>query len=293
MFGQAARGRLEELDLLVSARRSKSPLRKINWEQRAPCRRPRRAPRRESSMPRSNSVGPGEREGRSITRAGETVESKFRPFLDRQAKRLKPRSYAEVERHLLIQAKPLHRLPLAAVDRRSLRSCCWRLGNWPDLLQPIACAPTFTRFSLGRSATDRPRRIPSPTPTGMKRPVRATAFCPRRVAGDLDGDRRQRPVLRHRPLVALDGCKARRDRQPRMAEVDLDNAMISLPGERTKNSKPLDIPLSPAALAILEAQPRRDRAFIFGRGQGGFNGGRRAKRNWTGARALRPGACMI
>lgn len=61
------------------------------------------------------------------------------------------------------------------------------------------------------------------------------------------------------------------------SEVDLDNAMISLPGERTKNSKPFDIPVTPAALAILEAQPRRDRAFVFGRGQGGFSGWSKSK----------------
>ena len=53
--------------------------------------------------------------------------------------------------------------------------------------------------------------------------------------------------------------------------------MISLPGERTKNSKPFDIPLTPAALAILEAQPRQGRAFVFGRGQGGFSGWSKSK----------------
>ena len=61
-------------------------------------------------------------------------------------------------------------------------------------------------------------------------------------------------------------------------EIDFDSAMISLPGERTKNSKPFDIPLTPAALAILEAQPRRDRTFVFGRGQGGFSGWSKSKK---------------
>jgi hypothetical protein len=49
---------------------------------------------------------PASEKAESVVRAGETVESVIRPFLARQAKRLKPRSYAEVERHLLVQAKP-------------------------------------------------------------------------------------------------------------------------------------------------------------------------------------------
>ena len=43
----------------------------------------------------------------------------------------------------------------------------------------------------------------------------------------------------------------------RWSELDLDRALISLPGERTKNRRPHQIPLAPAALAILAAQPRR------------------------------------
>jgi len=64
-----------------------------------------------------------------IARAGETVESAFRLFLARQAKRLKPRSYAEVERHLLIQAKPLHRLQLQTVDRRIIAGRLTEIGE--------------------------------------------------------------------------------------------------------------------------------------------------------------------
>jgi integrase len=76
-------------------------------------------------------------------------------------------------------------------------------------------------------------------------------------------------------------------------EIDFSNAMIWLPGERTKNSKPFDIPLTPPVLSILEAQPRRDRAFVFGRGQGGFSGGPRVKWSLTSVRKLRLGVCTI
>ena len=73
---------------------------------------------------------------------------------------------------------------------------------------------------------------------------------------------------------------ARRDEigSLRWSEVDLDRATISLPAERTKNSRPFEIPLSAQALEILARQPRREgREFVFGRGQGGFSGWSKAK----------------
>jgi integrase len=78
-------------------------------------------------------------------------------------------------------------------------------------------------------------------------------------------------------LLLLSACRRDEAGSLRWSEVDLNQAIISLPGERTKNSKPFDIPLTPAALAVLEAQPRQDRAFIFGRGQGGFSGWSKSK----------------
>ena len=78
-------------------------------------------------------------------------------------------------------------------------------------------------------------------------------------------------------LLLLLACRRDEVGSLQWSEIDFDQAMISLPGERTKNSKPFDIPLTAAALAILEAQPRRDRAFVFGRGQGGFSGWSKSK----------------
>ena len=49
-------------------------------------------------------------------------------------------------------------------------------------------------------------------------------------------------------------------------------------GARTKNGRPHDVPLSTAALALLERYPRRDgRALVFGLGEGGFSGWSKGK----------------
>jgi integrase len=52
-------------------------------------------------------------------------------------------------------------------------------------------------------------------------------------------------------------------------EIDLDNALWTLPRERTKNGLPHEIPLSPEAVTILGRLPRGNgEEFLFGRGRG-------------------------
>ena len=49
-------------------------------------------------------------------------------------------------------------------------------------------------------------------------------------------------------------------------EIDIDAGVIRLPAERTKNGRPHTVPLSPQALAIINARPRQS-AFVFGTGR--------------------------
>ena len=73
----------------------------------------------------------------------------------------------------------------------------------------------------------------------------------------------------------------------RWSEVDVDKALITLSGERTKNGRRHELPLSDAALAIVKEQQRRERSdergklgardLIFGEGEGPFQGWGRAK----------------
>jgi integrase len=60
-------------------------------------------------------------------------------------------------------------------------------------------------------------------------------------------------------------------------EIDLAARTITLPRERTKNGQEHVVPLSDAAVAILDAIPRSSRELVFGRGQGGFQGWSKCK----------------
>jgi integrase len=73
--------------------------------------------------------------------------------------------------------------------------------------------------------------------------------------------------------LALTGQRREEIGSLRWQEVNFDNALITLPAERTKNGKPHDLPLSPPALAILTARPRRaGRDYVFGTGANGYLG---------------------
>lgn len=62
-------------------------------------------------------------------------------------------------------------------------------------------------------------------------------------------------------------------------ELDQAAAVWSLPGARTKNGKPHDVPLSPQALDIVARRPEiLDRPYLFGEGTGPFSGFSKAKR---------------
>jgi hypothetical protein len=52
--------------------------------------------------------------------AGETFGALLGRFLDHQKTRIRPRSYTETARHLQVNAKPLHGLPITAVTRRTI-----------------------------------------------------------------------------------------------------------------------------------------------------------------------------
>src|SRR5262249_46713257 len=74
-------------------------------------------------------------------------------------------------------------------------------------------------------------------------------------------------------LLILTACRRGEIGSLRWSEINNEGRLIALPGERTKNSRTHDVPLSKAALEIIDSIPRRvSRDFVFGEGKGGFSG---------------------
>src|SRR5918996_1640997 len=64
-------------------------------------------------------------------------------------------------------------------------------------------------------------------------------------------------------LLVLTGCRKSEIADLRWSEVDLDDAVIRLPGSRTKNKRPHVVPLAPAAVSILKAVQHINPTLVF------------------------------
>jgi integrase len=79
-------------------------------------------------------------------------------------------------------------------------------------------------------------------------------------------------------LLALTGQRANEIAGLCWSEVDFRQELISLPGARTKNGRPHDIPMADTVRALLKSRHKEgDRDLIFGRGDGPFSGWSKAK----------------
>jgi integrase len=190
--------------------------------------------------------------------ARETFGAHLPRYLAFKRASLRPRSYDQIERHLLVHAKPLHNhsLVILANDRRGVARV---LANIAEASGPVEA--NMVRSSLSACCTWLMRE-------GLldANPVAATNKAPQNGArsrllseGDLkaiwnglDADRYGAIVK----LLVLTGMRREEIGGLRWDEVDFDQELIRLPAERCKNKRPHDQPLSPPALVILKTLSR-------------------------------------
>jgi integrase len=214
----------------------------------------------------------------------ETFGALLPRFLARQRQRLKPRSYEEVERHLLAHAKSLHSHAVESIDRRTIAI---RLAEIAEQNGPSAANRVRASLSAYFMWLAREGIIESNPVAFTNKAVEGGARD--RVLQDTElaaiwraaGDDHYGIIVK---LLILIGARRDEIGGLRWSEINLDDAAITLPGERTKNRREHVIPLSDAALAILQAQPRRlqpdgdPRDLVFGHGDRGWQ-------DWSGSKS--------
>src|SRR5262245_3508634 len=87
-------------------------------------------------------------QARAQTRAdvGQTVEATFKTYLPQKRLTLRPRSYSEVERHLLSYWEPLHRLPLQLVTIRDVSARYLAIANDSGRTTATNCWRSLSAF---------------------------------------------------------------------------------------------------------------------------------------------------
>jgi integrase len=216
----------------------------------------------------------------SQVRASETFGAIVARFLAYQRERLRPRTYPDVERHLLVHAKILHGLPLAKVERRDIAGVLSAVAENAGAVTSNRVRTSLSGFfawAIREGLVDTNPALN--TNKQLERPRdRVLTSSELRLIWTHAGASDYGAVLR---LLMLTGARADEIASLRWSEVQDD--VIVLPADRVKNHRPHEIPLTAAALDIIASRPRRFNAdgqlrdLVFGSGEGGFSGWSKSK----------------
>lgn len=207
--------------------------------------------------------------------AADTLGRVAERYLAAARTRLRPRTFAEVERHLLVHWRPLHSISVHQLARRQVAE---RINELP----PIAGARARAALSAMFTWSIREGLCEANPVTGTNRPIakardRVLSAAELRAVWHACGDDDFGRIVR---LLILTG--QRRDEVSKMRWAEVVDDVWTIPGERTKNHREHFVPLAPMALAIL---PERQDEFVFGR-RNGFSG-------WSRAKARLDAACGV
>jgi integrase len=207
--------------------------------------------------------------------AADTFKAAMAEYLATARKRLRPRTYPDIERHLLKFAKPLHELPLAKIERSHNKSVIASVSKSRGEVTGNRCRASLSAFYTWAMEEKDLDANPVIGIRRNKEKSRSRVLLPTelRAIWNALGDDDYGDIIK---LLALSGCRAAEIAGLRWSEIQGD--VIILPANRTKNNRAHVIPLAPAARAIIaRRQKRDDREFVFGRGQQAFSGWSKCK----------------
>jgi integrase len=211
-------------------------------------------------------------------RADETFGVIVERFLARQEGRLRPSSYAATERYLQGLCKPLCGLALAAVTRSTVAARLTAIANSNGPVSADRCRAAlgaFFTWAMREGLVDANPTIATNTHSDARARDRVLTDAELAEIWHSAPANDYGRIVR---LLILTGQRREEIAALRWSEIYLDNQMISLPGERTKNHRPHEVPLSDSALDVIGECPRRaGRDLVFGEGQGPFSGWSKAK----------------
>jgi integrase len=204
-------------------------------------------------------------------RAGLTFSTLTGRYLEIRKATLRPRSWSATRLYLAGHFKALHRFPIHRIKRRDVAVA---LGGITERHGRVAAArarsslSAFFSWAMREGLADENPVIGTNDPAaGMTSRDRVLTDAELRAIWTACQDDDFGRIVR---LLMLTACRRDEIGGLRWDEVDVDNAMLTIPGSRTKNHTALNLPLSPTAIAIIESTPRwADREFVWcARGRG-------------------------
>jgi integrase len=202
-------------------------------------------------------------------RAAETFGAAVGLYLARQKTRLRPLSYGAVARHLQVNAKSLHRLPLVKIDRRTIAALLAKVATNVSDATTNRVRTSLSGFFAWAIREGLVEINPVSGTEQREEKSRDRVLTDSEIAeiwAALKDDTYSAIVK----MLILTGARRAEIGALTWEEVDLERGTISLTGARTKNGRPNVISLSQPALEIVRGRPS-DQKFVFGRGWNGFH----------------------
>jgi integrase len=237
------------------------------------------------------------------TKAALTVGAVVTDYLAAKKGSLKPRSYESITWHMEDVWKPLHGLSVDGVRRdtvAALLSAIAKRSGPAAANRARATLSAFYAWALGEGLCEENPVVGTNIQTENGPRDRVL------IEVEEEGDEGEPRAINWAELIsvwqalpagdygnivkllALTGCRRDEIGSMEWSEIDFDKRVLSIPGERTKNRKPHRVPLSPLALNILKAIPRRDRIHLFGIGETG-----RGYSGWSKSKAALDGRVKL
>jgi integrase len=210
---------------------------------------------------------PADDKAAALREASETFKFYVDKYLDALRQRYRPRSFTEIQRHLLKHARPLHGMQLAKISRRDVAAVVVAVTNsagGPTANRVRSSLSAFFTWVMQRGLAENNPVIGTEKNEEKSRDRVLMPAELRLIWNALEDDQHGSVIK----LLALTGQRANEIGGLRWGEIH--DGQIILPGERTKNGKPHVLPLSEAAAAIIAQQSKGSDDFIFGNAERGF-----------------------
>jgi integrase len=220
-------------------------------------------------------------------RAAGTLGGVAADYLKHAKKKQKPRSYAETERHLLVNWRPLHAVSAFHLRRRQVAA---RLAEIEVERGTVTAARARAALSAMFNWAIREGFDITANPVfGTNRPTepksRERVLSENELA-EIWHACRDDDYGRMVKLLMLTAQRRDEVGGMRWPEIDHDNKLWTIPGARTKNHREHFVPLPDSSLGVVAATPRRpDRDYVFGTGPRRTGDGHRGFSGWSKAKA--------